>query len=87
MRIKKLDWAKWFYSLGREVIQGAAGAVSTVLGAALTAPEKFNTGQPGSVLKLAGAVFLINAVWKLFIFLKKQPLPKLIEEDLSNERA
>ena len=72
------DWGNWLYGLLTAVITGGANAVVGGVSLNLVDPSHFNA-QNADLYKVVWTLFLANGTMSFFLFLKQQPLPKLVE--------
>jgi predicted lipid-binding transport protein (Tim44 family) len=73
-KIKKLDWSGWLYGLVAGVIGGVATAI-------LANPVGQIFGALQFTLRQLGAVAVGAAIVSAAAYLKKSPLPEVIEEE------
>lgn len=69
-----LNWRVWAYTLAVTVIGGAAQAGASWLG--MTGAKAAGVDVPELNLKALGVILLSAALFNVFIFLAKSPLPK-----------
>lgn len=69
-----LNWRVWAYTLAVTVIGGAAQAGASWLG--MTGAKAAGVDVPELNLKALGVILLSAAMFNVFIFLAKSPLPK-----------
>lgn len=70
------SWSKWLHGLVAAFIGGGASAVTAGVTAPAIAPGAFNFGaQLLPLLKLSGALFVVNGLIAATAYLKQSPLP------------
>lgn len=74
---QQLDWSNWLYGLFAGMIGGGATAVTGALAASAIDSNDFGFGTSRSV-KLMAAMFLMSALKDTCLYLKQNPLPKII---------
>lgn len=75
--LSHLDWESWLYGLFAGMIGGGSTAVTGALAASAIDSRDFGFGTARS-MKLMGAMFLMSAGKDMFLYLKQNPLPKVI---------
>lgn len=75
--LTSLDWSNWFYGLFAGFIGGGSAAVTGALAASAIDSKDFGFGSSQS-FKLMGAMFLMSAIKDTCLYLKQNPLPKII---------
>lgn len=82
---KQYDFGTWMLGIMRAFISGGSSAI--VSGAAVMgiAPEHFNLGAGlGHTLKLMGAMFLFNGIFRLAEFLSLHGAPDQLQASLAS---
>jgi hypothetical protein len=79
-RLKHLDFLGWLYGLFAAIVGGGSSAVTAAVAVGLIDPEKFNLSHPVATLQLMLAVFVLNGLISMFLFLKQSPLPAIVDD-------
>lgn len=72
---ENLDWGNWIYGLTAAIIGGGSTAVVTGVAVVVTDPQHASLRH---LAETTAVVFLFSAVKDAFLFLKQNPLPKII---------
>lgn len=75
--INDLDWGSWLYGLFAGMIGGGATAMTGALAASAIDGTDFAIGSMRS-FKLMAAMFAMSAAKDMFLYLKQNPLPKVV---------
>lgn len=82
-QLKHLDFLGWFYGLMAAIVSGGSSSVTAAVSAGFLDPEKFNLTHPMATIKLMMAVFILNALLGMFLYLKQSPMPPIIEDSVT----
>lgn len=74
---QQLDWSNWLYGLFAGMIGGGSTAVTGALAASAIDSHDFGLGTARS-FKLMAAMFAMSAAKDMFLYLKQNPLPKVV---------
>ena len=69
-----MDWGNWAYGLFAGFIGGGASAVTSGITLNMVDSKDFNI-YTHKFYTMVGAIFLVNGMMNMFMFLKQNPLP------------
>lgn len=78
----ELDFGDWLYGLFAAVVSGGANAVVGGVALNLVDPRHFNTLNP-DFYKLVVTLFLANGTMAFFLYLKQNPVPKIVHKEVT----
>lgn len=86
-RLSNLDWGDWLYGLISGFIGGGAAAASSGLVVAGIDPTTNHALALGSWsnVKVMIATFVINGLLAVFLYLQKNPTPRMIQTIISDK--
>lgn len=71
-----LDWDNWIYGAVAGFIGGGSGAAASGLALMIVDPNDFSI-YTRKLYQVAGAVFVVNGIKDMFLYLKQNPMPKV----------
>lgn len=81
MPLSKKDWNVWLRGLIGAGISGASTAISTGIGAAIIAPDKFNLNTGiADLFKMVVTTATVSFIVSITKYLKEKPLPEDLTE-------